>query len=498
MGTHNWSIAAAEPVRLASSSCCKTAIMPRSLLLSLACISCLPRLLARRPPVLGWSTWNSFGCGTNSTLIEESIQAMSNSPLHAAGYDHIMIDDCWAACSKIDPSSGHCLEVAPRGADGRIIPDPQKFPNGFRPLTDLARSLGLHLGIYTSVGSLTCAGYMGSMGHEALDANTFINTWGFDFIKHDTCGLDYSVHDGSMQEAVQRMRDGIWAASQVLGTPITYYLDTGNPTSPQRLFNPRNIGVTNKEALLKLATRPDELGWVWATRWERERSHSNQDDKGPHMIKTWFDQHDSWSSMLSNAHNAAGRAEYQSCSQLMMPDMLTIGMGHQKLHQYYVQMALWVVLGAPLILGNDIRHMDASTITLVTNAELLAINQDSDCVQGSLVRFDDGSCETWIKPLNDSSLAAVLLNKGSATCNCSLFFDCNDDSNANRRNHSNTIERESTNLRNDLACDLYPASWSTLKVRDVLNHVDMGVFHNIFTTTVGASSATMFRLTPSS
>merc|ERR1711871_1131496 len=161
MGTHNWLIAAAEPVRLASSSCYKIAIMPRSLLLSLACISCLSRVLARRSPVLGWSTWNSFGCGINSTLIEESIQAMSNSPLHAAGYDHIMIDDCWAACPKIDPSSGHCLEVAPRGADGRIIPDPQKFPNGFRPLTDLARSLGLHLGIYTSVGSLTCAGYMG-------------------------------------------------------------------------------------------------------------------------------------------------------------------------------------------------------------------------------------------------------------------------------------------------------------------------------------------------
>jgi hypothetical protein len=165
-------------------------------------------------PMLGWSTWESFGCHINSTLLEQSIRAMAASPLKAAGYNWILIDDCWTTCKGKIAANGLCSEPGDRDAAGRPVPDPSKFPHGFTPITALAHSLGLSIGIYTSVSSATCAGYTGAFQHEATDAAAFVE-WGFDSIKHDSCGRDYNVHDGSFQAAVSRMRDGIWNASQV-------------------------------------------------------------------------------------------------------------------------------------------------------------------------------------------------------------------------------------------------------------------------------------------
>jgi hypothetical protein len=165
-------------------------------------------------PMLGWSTWESFGCFINSTLLEESIRAMAASTLKAAGYNWILIDDCWTTCKGKVAANGMCSDPGDRDAAGRPVPDPIKFPHGFKPLTALAHSLGLRIGIYTSVSAATCAGYTGAFQHEATDAAAFVE-WGFDSVKHDSCGRDYSVHDGSFQAAVSRMRDGIWNASQV-------------------------------------------------------------------------------------------------------------------------------------------------------------------------------------------------------------------------------------------------------------------------------------------
>ena len=286
-------------------------------------------------PMLGWSTWESFGCFINSTLLESSIRAMAASPLKAAGYNWILIDDCWTTCKGTVAANGLCSEPGDRDAAGRPVPDPVKFPRGFAPLTALAHSLGLRVGIYTSVSAATCAGYTGAFQHEATDAAAFVE-WGFDSVKHDSCGRDFSVHDGSFQAAVSRMRDGIWAAGQKAGRKIVYYLDSGNPTSPQRVFNPYMHGIPEyasameiqQESYLKLALKPEELTWVWATKWGRDSVVADPhdargrlgDDKGPHMIKSWFDRQDSWPSVLTNAQNQIRVAEYQRCSQLHMPD----------------------------------------------------------------------------------------------------------------------------------------------------------------------------------
>lgn len=360
-------------------------------------------------PLRGWSTWNTFGCKIDARLVQESILALRQSPLFAAGYNWILIDDCWPACQNVR-ANGDCQTPTPRNADGTIPVDKTKFPNGFEPLTKLAHDNGIKMGLYTSVSARTCAGYTGSFQHEAVDAKTFAD-WGFDFIKHDTCGTDYSIHDGTFQAAIKRMREGIGAT----GKELVYYLDSGNPTSPQRVFNPKQRHVTDREALLKLATAPKELVWNWVTEMGKD------DDLGPHMIKSWFDSEDYWGSTLTLAQNQAKFPEYTRCGMFFFPDMLTIGMGDQPINQYRAMFFLWAVLGSPLIMGNDIRNMTSETTALVTAPEVLAVQADPDCVQGSLARAV-GATETWIRPLSDGSFVVVLLNKGSVPTNCTIYL----------------------------------------------------------------------------
>lgn len=268
---------------------------------------------------------------------------------------------------------------------------------------------------------------------------------------------------------------------------MVYYLDSGNPTSPQRTFNPYNQGMppyaqaqeVQQESILKLATRPEELAWVWATAWGRSSVVPDAedargrltDDKGPHMFKSWFDRQDSWYSALTNLHSQARVAEYQRCSQFHMPDMLTVGMGGQSESEYRAQFFLWSILGAPLLMGNDIREMDDFTVGLVTSPEVLEVDQDKQCVQGSLVKAV-GPTETWIKPLSDGSFAVVLLNKGESTANATVYMD------------------EGEQLWGS-GVDFFPAMFKRMHVRDLHARKDLGVFTSIFTTVIPPHDAVM-------
>ena len=151
-----------------------------------------------RSPVMGWSTWTTFKCNINETLILSSIDALASNGLAGAGYDTILIDDCWSA---------------PRNVSGAIQIDSTRFPRGFAPLIAVARSVGIRMGIYTSVGETTCAGFTGSLGFEERDAATF-HAWGFDFVKHDTCvDQNCTVRNGCIQNATRRMRDALHRVS---------------------------------------------------------------------------------------------------------------------------------------------------------------------------------------------------------------------------------------------------------------------------------------------
>lgn len=133
------------------------------------------KISTRLSPPLGWNSWNNFGCNISEKLIEEIADAMVSSGLAGKGYEYINIDDCWQAPS--------------RDSNGRLVPDPQKFPSGMASLAKYVKSKGLKLGIYSDVGLLTCAGRLGSYGHYDIDAQTF-SDWGIEYLKLDFCNLE--------------------------------------------------------------------------------------------------------------------------------------------------------------------------------------------------------------------------------------------------------------------------------------------------------------------
>lgn len=155
-----------------------------------------------RTPQMGWNDWNSFGCNVNDSLIRQTADAMVSSGMAAAGYTYVNIDDCWSTKS--------------RNSNGDLVPDPQKFPNGIKAVADYVHSKGLKLGIYSSAGTTTCAGYPASLGNERRDAALWAS-WGIDYLKYDNCG-DHRGQNG--QQRYTAMRDALAAT----GRPIVYSL----------------------------------------------------------------------------------------------------------------------------------------------------------------------------------------------------------------------------------------------------------------------------------
>ena len=408
-----------------------------------------------RTPVMGWSTWTTFKCNISETLIMSSIKALAGNGFVRAGYDTVLIDDCWSA---------------PRNASGAIQVDHSRFPRGFAPLITFARNFGIRMGIYTSVGETTCAGFTGSLGFEEQDAATF-HAWGFDFVKHDTCvDMNCTVRNGCIQNATRRMRDALYRVSD---GQMTYYLDAGNPSNEMKLYNPKGHGVQSMDG--SIATSAEQLAWRWATELDDPAEVKGQ-SRGPHMIKAMWDIKDTWLNTLMNVHALIRVAPYHACDHAITPDMLTVGMGAQTLAQYRAQFFLWAVLGAPLILSNDIRTIDSDALALVTNPEVIDIDQDADCVMGSLVSAK-GSGETWIRPLADGSFAVVLLNKDQSRAqNITLF-----------------IAKSAGQWG-----DFFPVVFSDtqqLLIRDVGARIDLGNFNYTFTATVGPTDAVMLRVT---
>lgn len=364
-----------------------------------------------------------------------------------------MIDDGWPACAVFRDDGG-CHQAAARDNSGRIQVDVNKFPHGMKWLADQIHGLGLKIGIYTAVSHTTCGGFSASLGFESVDAATFAD-WDMDFVKHDTCNYDCGVHDGCMQNSTAAMRDGLNAT----GKPIVYYIDAGNPSSPSRVYNPKNHNV-NPQDVIKIASDPSQLVYVWGP------SHAN-------MWKSWFDISDNWESTLDNVHHQIGLSMYQSCGAFNTPDMVTIGQGALSDGQYRAQMFIWSVLGAPIILGNDLRQVSSEVVNLLTATEVLAVDQDEECIQGSLSRAD-GASEIWTRPLSDGTFAVAILNKSSQPQNITIKW-----------------AGPYTN-----GGDMWPAQFLIAKVRDIYAQQDLGLAGETFTSLVPPLDARIFKIAP--
>jgi alpha-galactosidase len=311
--------------------------------------------LARTPP-MGWNSWNRFGCNVSETLIREVAAAISTNGMREAGYQYVTIDDCW--------------QVA-RAADGTIVPDPVRFPNGMKPLADYVHGQGLKFGIYTDAGRQTCEGRPGSYGHEAQDARTYAS-WGVDYVKVDWCnaeGLD-------ARERYTVFRDALAAS----GRKIVFSICEWGSNRP----------------------------WEWAP-------------PVGNLWRTTGDISDRWASVLTLVDLSSQYWHVARPGAWNDPDMLEVGNGGMTTTEYRAHFSLWAMMAAPLIAGNDVRTITDSTRAaadtrgILLNQEVISVDQDSLGVQGTIVQAWPSELQVWVKPLADGSRAVLLFNRASVS-----------------------------------------------------------------------------------
>ena len=305
--------------------------------------------LAEKPP-MGWSSWNAFGCAIDERLIREMADAMVASGMTAAGYEYVNVDDCWMAPQ--------------RDADGRLQADPVRFPSGMAALADYVHAKGLKLGIYSSAGTKTCQGLPASLDHEEIDAVTFAE-WDVDLLKYDNC-----FNQG--RPAVERFK-AMGDALEISGRDIVYSICEWGDGQP----------------------------WTWGS------------DVGGHYWRTSGDIVDGWGSVIAILNQQAGLSRFSGPHGWNDPDMLQVGNGGMLTTEYRAHMSMWALLNAPLIAGNDLRSMDSTTRDILTNPEVIAVDQDWAGVGGEQIA-DVGDLEIWAKPMSQGGVAVVLLNRGLA------------------------------------------------------------------------------------
>lgn len=328
--------------------------------------------IALTPP-LGWNSWNCFACDIDQDKVKAAADAMINSGLADHGWSYINIDDCWMVMpNSDDPVVGGKT----RDAEGNMNIN-KKFPD-INGLTSYVHSQGLKVGIYSGPGPRTCAGFEACYLHEEADALQFAK-WGFDYLKYDWCAYEEIAKDHSLPELkkpYQVMRAALDKANRDIVYSLCQY----------------------------------GMGDVWE--WGAE--------VGGNCWRTTGDITDDWSSMEGIGFSQAGHEKFAGPGHWNDPDMLVVGkVGWSKnLHptrltpnEQYTHISLWSLLASPLLIGCDLSDMDDFTLNLLTNDEVLAINQDPLGKQAGRVA-QLGEMEIWAKDLEDGSKAVGLFNRG--------------------------------------------------------------------------------------
>lgn len=282
-------------------------------------------MIAERPP-MGFNTWNTFGKDINEELIKEITDAFVEKGLKEAGYEYIVVDDCWSEKER-DPITH------------KIVADKKRFPSGMKALGDYIHSRGLKFGMYSCSGVRTCGGYPGSFGYEFSDARDFAS-YGADLLKYDFC-----FRPGDVESKLLYKRMGM--ALRATGRDIVFSVCTGGMDHPER--------------------------------WARS--------VGGHMYRSTLDISDSFESFKNIAISQGQNLCYTAQGCFNDLDMLTVGMyGNGNVGEggctdieYTTQFCLWCLFGTPLMLGCDVRNMSRSLLELVTNKKLIEVNQDPEC-----------------------------------------------------------------------------------------------------------------------
>jgi hypothetical protein len=311
-------------------------------------------------PALGWNSWNAWGLSVNDEKVKISAKEMSEK-LGAYGWNYLNIDDGW--------------EAENRAADGAIVAN-SKFPD-MKGLTDYVHGLGLHTGIYSSPGPRTCGGFLGSWQHEDQDAKTYAD-WGFDYLKYDWCSY-----------------------SEV--TPP--HPDLPALKKPYELMR-SSLNKVNRDIMFSFC----QYGWGDVWKWGAET--------GGNSWRTTGDIQDTWRSMSDIGFGQDPASPYAGPGHFNDPDMLVVGKvgWGPSLHnsrltydEQYTHISLWSLLSAPLLIGCDMGHLDRFTLSLLTNDEVLAIDQDA-LGKGARQAVKTDEQQIWVKELNKGEKAIGFFN----------------------------------------------------------------------------------------
>ncbi|MDP8998489.1 MAG: alpha-galactosidase [Myxococcota bacterium] len=364
--------------------------------------------VARTPP-MGWNSWNRFQCDVSEGLIKQMADALVTSGLRDAGYVYLNIDDCWQGG---------------RDTQGLIQPDPSRFPSGMKVLSNYVHGKGMKFGLYSDAGIQTCAKRAGSHGFEQNDARQYA-AWGVDYLKYDWCSTDGL----KAEDAYGAMRDALLKT----GRPIVFSICEWGKSQPWLWAAP--VG--------NLWRTTGDIGLCW--------------DKKACRIE-WVTGVMNILDLQVGLEEAAGPGHWND------PDMLQVGNGLTD-SEDRAHFSLWALLAAPLLAGNDVRHMSDFTRETLTNREVIAVDQDPLGIQGRKIR-DDGAEEVWAKPLTGGAMAVVLLNRGDAAVRIRFGWT-------------------------ELGWPTRPVS-----VRDLWREQDLGSFRDAFSAEVAAHGVVMMRLTP--
>jgi len=314
--------------------------------------------LAATPP-MGWNSWNYFHGQVDDAVIRSTAELMARNGMRDAGYVYVNIDDTWAG---------------QRDAQGTIHSN-KKFPD-MRALADYVHSKGLKIGIYSSPGPETCGGYEGSYGHEAQDAKTYAD-WGIDYLKYDWCSAFRIYKDSEMRAIYQKMGDALHA--------------TGRPI----LFSLCQYGKANV--------------WEWGSL------------VGGNLWRTTDDIRDNWEAMSANGFSQDELADFAGPGHWNDPDLLEVGNGGMTAEEYRSHMSLWSILAAPLMAGNDLSTMTPEIRSILTNPEVIAVDQDPAGKQGKRIK-QATQVEVWKKSLSGGAIALAIFNRGEAATKASFAW----------------------------------------------------------------------------
>jgi alpha-galactosidase len=377
--------------------------------------------LAPTPP-MGWNSWNTFQTNISEELVKGIADSMVSSGMKDAGYKYLVLDDGWMAMQR-------------DSITGNLIPDPKKFPHGIKALADYVHSKGLKFGLYNCAGTKTCAGYPGTRGYEYQDAR-FYASLDIDYLKFDWCYADSL----NAVEAYTTMSKALRAA----GRPIIFSLCEWGTHQPW--------------------TWAANVGELWRTTGDIYACYD-----GTHKIDNWTAN----CAMHIVDLNEPLR-KYAGPGHWNDPDMLEVGNGMSAAEDR-THFSLWCMMAAPLIAGNDIRKMSAGTRSILTNKDVVAVDQDALGVQGFRYASKD-SLETWFKPLSNGDWAVCFVNRSSQTQK--INFDWKNE-----------------NVNDALSSKQLNTAGTTYKITDVWTKKNLSTTAKPLNATVASHDVVMLRLT---